>query len=442
MANYYVDDGGDGSTESSWATAATSINALDSEYALTYGDNVYFGHDSVCQATNTASLVVTGPSASVSVINLISATRGSDPPAYQASTTAQIDTSEAATYDLTFDGSFALWGLSVKAGRHVKLVSYSVETFFSKESRFALGANASLMNGYGNAVLYDTVIDLTQDGTTSRSASVVVWGGFGMLEMRGISFVNPGYRTGPVFSFYNLSQSVWRADISGGDLSGFPASTPIVDAQYITGPVVFDHMILPVNATLWNGAYYPLHGGSVMFVNCSSANEPSMLATRDYRGGVTSKTTVYRNGGGEVEGAPWAWLLYTSSVAREAAPLKTPWIYGEFDSTGNKTVSLYITNETADFTDAEVVLEIEAMETANEAQFSLSSNARTVTATGAAHADDTTSTWTGVTGTYKQVLSCAVAVGQAGQFRVRVCVGVASLATSRSFYVDPKVVVA
>jgi hypothetical protein len=67
----------------------------------------------------------------------------------------------------------------------------------------------------------------------------------------------------------------------------------------------------------------------------------------------------------------------------------------------------------------------------------------TITTTAAAQDDDTTSTWvgTGPSFTYKQKLSVTATVAEEGQYRARVCVGVASIASSRYFYIDPKVTV-
>ena len=124
MATYIVDDGGDNSNGSSWATAYTSVNALDTAVALASGDIVHFGHDSVCQATNVSSNIIGGPASGAPVL-FISATQGSSPATYQASTTAQIDTTEAATYDISLDGSFALYGMSLKSGRSITIAADS-----------------------------------------------------------------------------------------------------------------------------------------------------------------------------------------------------------------------------------------------------------------------------------------------------------------------------
>jgi hypothetical protein len=120
---------------------------------------------------------------------------------------------------------------------------------------------------------------------------------------------------------------------------------------------------------------------------------------------------------------------------------------GEVSSTGSKTFDVYITNDTADFTDGEVWLEVAYRGTTDEAIGAIAHDRRgangDILDTANAQTDDTTSTWTG-TGpsfTYKQKLSVTATVNETGLYRARVVVGKASIASSRYFYIDPKVTV-
>ena len=61
MSVYYVDDGGDNTTGAAWATAYTSLSALDDAVAIASGDIIYIGHDHVCQYAHAAHRVITGP---------------------------------------------------------------------------------------------------------------------------------------------------------------------------------------------------------------------------------------------------------------------------------------------------------------------------------------------------------------------------------------------
>jgi hypothetical protein len=183
----------------------------------------------------------------------------------------------------------------------------------------------------------------------------------------------------------------------------------------------------------------------VQFVNCGPADAPESLYHYTHFGDTLSSSSIYRTGGATIESINTSWLVLTSASACEADPHITPWIYGTVDSTGSKTFTTYITNDTADFTDAEVWLEVDYLGTSDEAQWTRGTDQRaTITTTAANQTDDTSSSWsgTGPSFTYKQSLVVTATVNETGQFRARVCVAKASIASTRYFYIDPKVTVA
>lgn len=441
MTDYYVDDGGDGTTERSWATADTSINALDTEYALASGDIVYFGHDHVCQATNAGNLTIVGPQAGAPCY-FISATQGSNPPTYAASSTAQIDTTEGA-YDIVLDGSFAMYGIKMVSGDEIRMAPDNNEQIYAESCTFAVAAdkifNYSNVNG-GLCTLVNCTIDLTADGTTNRATTVISMGASGGdCDLTNISFVNPDYRTGTVIS---VPATIGRLRVSGGDFSGFVTGCEIVNGT------VASHV--EVNNILTSANWVPILAGipqgvgSIVFTNCGPADAPTYLYAYDSWGITLSASGIYRTGGATVETEATSWLITTAAAASEGSAYRTPWIYGLVNSTGSKNFDLYITNDTADFTDGEVWLEVDYLATADEANYTFVKDQRaTITTTAAAQDDDTTSTWngSGPSYTYKQRLRVTATVGETGLFRARVAVGVASIASSRYFYVDPAVTV-
>lgn len=431
---FYVDDGGDGTTESSWATADISISDLDAEYALASGEIVYFGHDHA-QAGRASALTIVGPTAGAPV-SFISATQGSDPPTYAASTTSQIQTNS--TYNITFDGSFALYGISVVSGDTLVLTADLDESFIAKGCRFAVGANKFILTSSQRLILIDCVVDLAADGTTTRSAGVFQPNVLGRVEIHGMSFENAGYRTGSVFAS-NASDVIF---VSGSDFSGFTQSgVVLLSVASAAREVTF-------NNCLTHSSWTPVSGTTqaftrVMMTNVGPANAPTYMYLLTYFGSCVSSSAIYRTGGATVEATACGWLVTTESRCSEGSPFYTPWIYGTVASTGSKTFTVYITNDTGDFTDAEAWLEVESLGTASEAQFDFASDQRTITTTATAQTDDTGSTWNGAgpSFTYKQSLAVTATVNVAGLYRARVCVGVASIAGSRYFYVDPKVTV-
>ena len=96
---------------------------------------------------------------------------------------------------------------------------------------------------------------------------------------------------------------------------------------------------------------------------------------------------------------------------------------------------------TAALTDAQIWLEVQYLGTSDEADWTLVDDHRVITNTAAAQTTDSASTWTGITEDFKQKLEVTVTVNETGQYRARVCVGLASITSASSLYIDPKVTV-
>lgn len=436
MAIYYVDDGGDNSTGAAWASAYTSFTALDAAVALASDDIVYFGHDHVCQYTHTANQSFVGPSSGVPCI-LISVTQGSNPPTYQASTTNQIDTSEGA-YSMTFDGSFALYGISMKSGADISLASDSNENTVCDTCRFALGANASLTASQAgaNVDLNNCVIDLTADATTNRSAAVVIPSSSSAIQASGLTFINAAYRTGVVFG----GSVVFDIKVSGCDFSGFTNATAC--ELFTTGNILASHCKTAATWTAMGGTTNTVT--DITLVNCGPADQPTSFIHRGRFGDLVSSTSIYRVGGRKVHIIPTSWLITTNSWTNKHAAYKTPWVYGNINTTGSKTFDVYITNDTANFTDAEVWLEVECKNTGSVSTWSkFSDRASDITTTASSQDTDSTSTWvgSGPAYTYKQKLSVTATINTVGMFRARIVAGKTSIAGASNFYIDPLVLI-
>ena len=434
MTAYYVDDGGDGSDGLTWAKAYTSINALDTAIALASGDIVYFGHDHNCQAVNAASLTIVGPTSGLPVI-FISATQGSDPPAYQKGTGTQIDTTEGA-FDVIFDGSFSLWGILVKSGRDIATTNDQDEAFFAKDCTFAPAANEQIIIEQGNAGsvkrFVNLIVDLTQDGTTDRSGAVFQKAVGTLCIFNGLTFLNAAFRTGSIFLGGNGGGE--GLYISNADFSGFTNATP---CEFFTScPAIVTNCKTAETFTLSSA---PNSGTSVLATNVGPSDSPSSLMSRGWGGSIDSSTFIYRSGGATIEGIAHSWLVTTTANCNEYAPFHSPWIAGYNSSTGSRVFSVFVVNDTGDFDNSQVWLEIEFLATSGSPLYTLASDQRaTITTTPVAQDDDTTSVWNGVgpAFTFKQKLAVTATVGEVGSFRARVVVGVASIASSRNLYVD------
>jgi hypothetical protein len=253
--------------------------------------------------------------------------------------------------------------------------------------------------------------------------------------------------TGHVLQAHGTVYSA-SCNISGINFSGFTNGTncEILDATNSCGITTITNCLTAETWTAFTGVQK--QGGEAILTNVGPADAPTAIFLRNFFGDIISSTSIYRTGGAAIEGDATAWLITTTANVAESAPFYTPWIYGTIGSTGSKTFTCHITNDTADFTDAEVWLELEYLNDADEAIWALATDQRaTITTTPVAQTDDTTSVWVGLNNSgqgladYMQSLAVTATVGETGQYRARVAVGVASIAASRYFYIDPKITV-
>lgn len=438
MAIYYVDSAATGANNgTSWTDAWVSPNSLPS---LASNDIVYISSTSVDAYAYAAHKTITGPTSSSPAV-LISVTSGTT--TYAKSASNQFDTSTGA-YDLTFDGAFALYGLRAKSGRNVHLHPDFDEVFFTSGCTLSPAAGAVVSYGATTANMRssDLTIDLSRDTSNTAASCLLCNGNVSVAQIIGLTFVGAQYRTGVVFDPNGNLVGVY--DITAGDFSGFTNATlcELIGSRH-TGAAVFSNC---KTAATWGVA--TLSGGTTStkytLTNCGPADAPTHLYEQTGAGVLISSTDIYRTGGATIEGVACSWLITTTSVCSEHSPFYTPWRYGTLSSTGSKTFEMFITNDTADLTDAEIWLEVEYKSESTEAIWALATDQRaTITTTAAAQTDDTASTWngSGPSFTYKQKLSVTATVNQVGQYRVRVAVGKTSVAGSAYLYLDPAVTV-
>jgi hypothetical protein len=440
MTVYYVDDGGSATSPyDTWAKAATSLSALDDAITFASGDIVYIGHDHVCQFTHSAHRTITGPASGLPTY-IISATQGSSPPAYQASATNQIDTSEGA-YNFYLAGVFALYGIKINSGGQV--ITYSSgETVLLRDCTLlpAAGNLVSVTGDGSSKVLIDNcTIDCTNDGTTGRTGNVISLG-TADIEIRDLTFTNVAYRTGDIIMTSGSGQRQLKA--SGIDMSG---ATNATTCELIRGsigcPIIINNVLTKASPTLVTTDAATAFT-DILIVNAGEEDSPPNMRHRGFLGDTYSSVSVYRTGGATVEAVATSWLITTNAACGEGAPYGTPWIYGTVNTVGSRTFTIYITNDTADFYNNQVWIEVEHMAIADSGKWTLITDQRpTITSTPALQGDDTTSTWngSGPAFTYKQKLSVTANVGEEGQFRARVAVGKASITSGSYFYIDPDV---
>ena len=152
-------------------------------------------------------------------------------------------------------------------------------------------------------------------------------------------------------------------------------------------------------------------------------------------GSVTVDDAAYRNSGATYDGSTNYSLVLEGSVYNDIHyPVYTEWQTGYLDSTGLKTFTVYVANETADLDNDEVWLEVEYFaNTGNTLKKVATTRIANVLTSPATQPEDTVSTWIGIT-EFAQKLQITVTVNKVGMFRWR-----AASAITTSIYVDPKI---
>jgi hypothetical protein len=446
MTVYYVDDGGTSPDGLSWATAYTTLAALQTGVPTAFttnGNVVYVGSDSIDAGVN-ATVTITGPT--TGIVNIISATVGTT--TYAKATSNQIRTITSSGNTIGFVGGLALWGIRANSSGYVNFTGTSVavpaESFMSSYECYAIVANNRPVSiqgsGSGSPTLHyhENITISAESESGAQSGAFLKFGNCDATICR-ITFVNSASgRTGPIIDAGNTNV---HTSISGADFSAISGASAIVSQTNAIGRVVVENSKSVASPTYVTGSRGDL--GSNLFVRCTSAANPEGLYYSDYLGSVASTAAIYRNGGGVVEAIPVSWKLISTTHAYTSFPLFSPWIYGVLASTGSKTFTLYVTQDggAGDLTDADVWLEVEYMGTSSVSTYGLGTDRCIIDgffSGAAAQTDDTTSTWTGsITATYKQSLAVTATVNEEGLYRARVALAKAST----TLYVDPLVTV-
>lgn len=432
MATYYVDSVGGSNTSpyDTWAKAATSAYSPGSG-TLADGDIMYVASRHV-EADVASSKTMVGPGSIGNRARIISVTQGTT--TYASG--AQIKTTGGA-YNLTLNGNFDVYGVTFQAGQHILLTSTDTKVLLLDSCTLKVAHNCQIQGnqGTGPLTLLNCTVDVSAD--TSASSTSIFQSRAMALTVRNLTLVQNGSykRTGVLFYSEQIGSTF---DISSCDFSGLDSNCEVFSSLWFSGS-----MTNCKTAATWTAFSAAISRACPLMIlsNVGNADDPTYLFSRDYAGTTESSTTVYRSSGGTIETVATSWLVTTSSYCNEGQPHCTPWIYGTISATGSKTFSIYIENTTADFTDAEVWMEVEYFGASDSALWTYARDKRAdISATAVAQTDDS-STWVSEDLTYKQVLSVTGTVNEDGQYRARVCVGLGSIASSRKFYVDPKVTV-
>ena len=423
---FYVDSvaGSNTSPYDTWAKAATATWNLPT---LASGEIVYVSSRHV-DADQAAAKALIGPTSGAPAL-LYSVTV--DTTTY--ATGGQIKTTGGA-YDMTFNGSFALHGLTLVSGRHIKFDNDLNETMWVKDCTLKPGSGNQIQTTANALPVYlrNCTIDLTNDasgvGTQIFSPAVTTGG----VHMLGGSIINASNRTGLYSSLVYSGPLVCH----GVDLSALNSTLTLVGDL---GDLVCNSCKMPGTYTLAATA-----GGqcTAKLYNCTAGAlaDRLSLTLKSYTGLISSATSIVLSGGATTDDGvggtqAFSHKIVSASTCNENSPCVTDWFYVWNDTTGSRNLDIYVgAAETLDNTeiwaeylylgtdDAETYTFVATKRATNEA-------AATYTTTGG--------TWDGIGApTEEYYLRSAVTINEKGWVMGRVCVGKASL----TVYVDPRIV--
>lgn len=423
-----ADDSQDGST---WAKAKKTLQAAIT--AAGGGGTVYLAdtHSETYSASTTLTLPTSNPPVLIISSDVLSGSSVSykKPTAYQFQVTGSGN-------DLILDGAATCYGVWLQSNDKIACNTDN------NEAQIFIDSTLDLSYGTGGLIeatasiptvliFINCTIILNDSGNTGDTLAIINNTASGLyIENLTVTHATTASRR----KGYFISQNRGACTINGVDISALTGLTGFTNFGTSTNHILsfIDGIKLPNGATVYQASgitdIYPT-GNIVTRYNGNSWD----LYSKTYSGSTTAQSTITRDSGASIDGSRVAWTVDTTANCNLALPYYTPWINGTVSSTGNKTVTVYIGNATADLTDTEVWLEVDYMGTASSVvtKITTDQNADPLAA-GTAQTDDTSSDWD-TDLTYMQSLAVTVAVNTAGAIRARVvCVK-----PSTTFYVDP-----
>ena len=435
MATYYVDSAATGLNDgTSWTDAWTTPNSLPT---LADGDIVYVEKASLDAHTYTANKTITGPTTGAAFI--ISATGGTT--TYAKATADQFKITGASTYDITFNGGFSLHGIQVSNTKaDIVLNPSALEYFLADDCTFKPAHSYQIQFSLGTGIyLVNSTLDFTND-TGSTGSACFTNGGYDTF-MDHCTIANGSNRTGSVLTGSTGSGTM---KFVGCDFSSLTNVTPCEIVHENSNQLRhYFHGCKFDSSWVWQSSSSPPRSNfEILATDCGTGSQPEYLH-HSVQVGHLFDSTVNRTGGASVEGTNISWgPVVTETTCSKQNPYYSPWFYPEpLATTGSKTFTCHVQNNTADSTDTEQWLEVQVKkETTSGVWTTESSRGANPSASGTTNTDDTGSTWSS-SQTYHQKLSVTATVNTVGTYRARVALAIASVASSENYYIDPFIVV-
>lgn len=182
---------------------------------------------------------------------------------------------------------------------------------------------------------------------------------------------------------------------------------------------------------------------SAHLIGSDSANVTTREEHYVYGGNIIGDTGVYRVGGASDGVTNKSWKVTTLTTCNWLNRLYCPDIYQWVDSTGSKTITVYIArdNGAANLQTDDVGFELHYLGDASYPLGTFYTSLPDPLSAGSDWATDGTSAWTGITSETMQTMATTVTINQKGLIRVTPFVMKASMSGSTALYIDPLVVV-
>ena len=411
------------------------------------GDTIYVDDDHAETRASNDDIAFPGTAASPTYVIAITSTF-SNPPVASEVVNAIPATNPSVTVTganyMLMSGTAHINGLKFTAGSSGSNVFY-INYNTGAQMRFE---NCSLVNGTSGVIkfsvggnsagLSDTCELINTDVALSNAvAGLQVLGG--NLIWRGGTL-----RGTKVTQLFGIAGSApyasSRVVVSDVDLTLQAASAYLVNVAAINSgaDVKFNNCALSDSlAGVTTGTFQVGNSRVEMITSDDTSNLAYRAHVESYAGLLISDDTYERTGGASDGTDGIAWKVVTSANAKYFYPFWCPDIYQWVDSTGSKTFSIYIANNsTVTCDEADIGFELEFMGSATTPIGTHSTTRPNILSTGSTNWPSDTSTWAGTTDS-KQVMSVTKTINHKGWVRARVYVQKASF----TCWIDPLIVV-
>jgi len=445
MANLYVlSTGSNTSPYDTWAKAATTLLAATT--IATAADTIYV------RSTHTETLGGTTNYAfpqSAEGLRIISVSDSNEPP-----TTPAIGGTVTSTgaFNITFNGKAYIYGMTFRvgsAGATNIQVGFSAVPGALHFDTCVLHCNSThaggqIQVGYASATTSDDII------VTFRNTS---------FQFNNTS-QEIALRSGPV-RFYNCSvagstisqvflclvSNVIDVICEGCNFSLLPHANLINVGVASTGRVLFKNCKIPASVSKSTGTLPGSGAVTVTLDNCSNSAVNYEKYYRDYKGILSTETTIVRTGGASDGVTPLSWLTTTTANSKlEGNYFRSPEIVRWNETVGSPiTVTVEIVHDSVGtgtagrVTNRDIYLEVQYLGTSTSPLSLFVNDGPSDILAAGSDQTDSTEVWTttGLTTPLKQKLSVTFTPEMIGYIHAVVC----APGVSQAYYIDPKLTV-